>query len=253
MGSTRSPSEQSVQPPLRMSSSSGRGERRVDELAVVLAIACVVRDLEEWVIARRAHVQLVAPRRATQDGADPDTRRRSRGSASRLRRGSRTSPPGRRGDDQQGARGAHRRGPGVSLGARPWPSRSVRPTQAPRWPRAPYLGRMLIRAALLSVTAIACTGSPSTPEIVELGQPEESCQPPNYPCTPGSRWSETVCDVMCGGEGFDGRGTCLSYSAVEEVWCLDHPGRLFGGDPRRPCDARGNPTWQTHCVPGFAP
>jgi hypothetical protein len=112
---------------------------------------------------------------------------------------------------------------------------------------------MLIRVAVLSFIA-ACTGNPPPPEIIELGQPETgACQPANYPCTPGNPWSETVCDVICGGEGFDGRGYCAPYSSMEDAWCAGHPGMLFHGDPRRPCDPLGNPTWQTRCKPGWSP
>lgn len=66
-------------------------------------------------------------------------------------------------------------------------------------------------------------------------------------------WSEAVCDVICGGQGFDDRGYCLPYTAIEDVWCAYNPGQLFHGDPRRPCDSRGNATWQTRCVPGWLP
>jgi hypothetical protein len=115
---------------------------------------------------------------------------------------------------------------------------------------------MPIRAALLlaAITACSTSASPETVETVELGQPETgACHPTNYPCTPNNPWSETVCDVICGGQGFDDRGYCLPYTAIEDVWCAYNPGQLFHGDPRRPCDSRGNATWQTRCVPGWLP
>lgn len=111
----------------------------------------------------------------------------------------------------------------------------------------------MIRAALLFGAVTACSTS-TPPETVELGQPETgACHPTNYPCTPGSPWSDTVCDVICGGQGFDDRGYCLPYTVVEDVWCAGHPGMFFHLDPRRYCDQRGNPTWQTRCVPGWLP
>ena len=126
--------------------------------------------------------------------------------------------------------------------------------QAPRHAERTNRAVMLIRFAALAAALAACTSNPAPLETVEIGQEELGpCHPSNYPCTPGTPWGEVMCDVVCGGQGFDGRGYCRPYTAAEDRWCDAHPGQLFRLDPSRWCDELGNPTWQTRCLPTFAP
>lgn len=112
----------------------------------------------------------------------------------------------------------------------------------------------MLRISPILLATAACTGPDAPPEIADLSQPEVGvCEPKNYPCTPNNPWGQAVCDVMCGGDGLGNAGFCMPYSTVEEVWCARHPGQPFHLDVARMCDTRGNPTWQTHCEPGWLP
>jgi hypothetical protein len=117
---------------------------------------------------------------------------------------------------------------------------------------------MLIRTIALAVL-VACSGEPPPADATntesEVDQPitDGACQPPNYPCRPGNPWSETLCDVICGGDGFGGHGFCLPYSAAEVAWCAAHPGRFFRGNLGKQCDPLGNPEWETRCIEGYDP
>lgn len=97
------------------------------------------------------------------------------------------------------------------------------------------------------VALAACnTSPPASDEIVQLDLGTETC-PHNYPCLPASPWSVIACDAVCGADG----GYCEPYSDAAEAWCAIHPGQAWHGV--FPCDAQGNPAWQTKCLPYFQP
>ncbi len=101
-------------------------------------------------------------------------------------------------------------------------------------------------AAPLELPSDAPTTSTSTSEITN------TCNPVNFACQPGVPWSDRWCQIICGGEG-NTQGYCLEYSAVEVAWCSAHPDKIYGLNPGRWCDPDGNPTWFTHCEPGWLP
>ncbi len=67
--------------------------------------------------------------------------------------------------------------------------------------------------------------------------------PVRYSCTPGTAWSEVICDAVCGVEG----GYCMPYTEQEERFCWTHPAATDF------CDVEGNPIWPTWCLPYFQP
>lgn len=105
---------------------------------------------------------------------------------------------------------------------------------------------------ILLVCACTSRSTVSEPDEAVVTCESESdgnqCEPRNYPCTPNNPWGAMVCDAI-----YLGNGYCAPYSVVEDTWCARYPGQFFHGNPLRLCDALGNPTWQTHCVPGWLP
>jgi hypothetical protein len=113
--------------------------------------------------------------------------------------------------------------------------------------------RTIVLSLLALLTLTACASEPSAPDpaTAEASAPvTNSCNPRNYPCDPMEPSANRVCEWICG-DGEAGAGYCMPYTAVEDVWCAAHPGRLFG--PLKYCDSGGNPTWATHCAPGWMP
>jgi hypothetical protein len=111
---------------------------------------------------------------------------------------------------------------------------------------------MLTRAAVLSVSLAAC-GFASDPAFAVSDHTAEvdqavihTCAARDYPCDPFDRDGNAICQSICSGGG---DGTCMPYSAVEEVWCANHPDQRFG--PSKRCGASGDPMWLTRCAPGF--
>ena len=114
---------------------------------------------------------------------------------------------------------------------------------------------MLNRAAALSLSLAAC-GFASDPASAVSERTAEvdqavinTCDPKNYPCDPFERDANAICQIICSRDGGDGH--CMPYSTVEEVWCANHPDHFFS--PSKFCGPSGDPTWQTHCAPGFLP
>lgn len=111
--------------------------------------------------------------------------------------------------------------------------------------------------AAIALTLAACAAPiesqpESQPDASTVEQPViNTCNPVVFPCLPtdpvASRWCQQICDP----EGT--QGYCLEYTSVELAWCQLHPDRLFGSHPTRYCDLNGNPTWYTHCEPGWLP
>jgi hypothetical protein len=111
---------------------------------------------------------------------------------------------------------------------------------------------MLIRTAVLSVSLAAC-GFSSDPAFAVADHTAEvdqavihTCAPRDTPCDPFDRDGDAICQRLCSGDGGD--GTCTPYSAVEEVWCANHPDQWFG--PAKRCGRSGDPMWLTRCAPG---
>jgi hypothetical protein len=141
--------------------------------------------------------------------------------------------------------------------------RRVRPRQSPGErnlsiagrERVPYLRRMLLRAAVLSISLAAC-GFASEPASAVSDRTAEvdqtvihTCAQKDDPCDPFDRDGNAICPIRCSGDGGD--GYCMPYSTVEEVWCANHPDQWFS--PSKLCGPSGDPTWPTHCAPGFLP
>jgi hypothetical protein len=112
---------------------------------------------------------------------------------------------------------------------------------------------MLIRhLAILSLALAACASQLPPPDASIEVTAKVACNPPNYPCDPNNHASNTVCEWICG-NGAAGDGYCAPHTAVEDMYCELHPDHFFRGDPNKYCDAWGNASWYTHCVPSWAP
>ena len=113
---------------------------------------------------------------------------------------------------------------------------------------------MLIRTiALLSVAACGFTSDPTPPEPTTAGVDQaviNTCNPRNYPCDPHDPFANGVCQIICEGNG-SGNGHCMPYTAVEDAYCAAHPDHFISAS--KYCDYLGDPTWDTHCAPGWLP
>lgn len=115
---------------------------------------------------------------------------------------------------------------------------------------------MLIRTTALAIVLTACASPlPSSPDAGSTAETADpiinTCNPVNIACLPtdpiANRWCQIICDL-------DGnQGYCLEYSSIEIAYCAAHPDKFFSSSPLRYCDIDGNPTWYTHCEPGWLP
>ncbi|HEX8112127.1 MAG TPA: hypothetical protein VF516_30550 [Kofleriaceae bacterium] len=87
--------------------------------------------------------------------------------------------------------------------------------------------------------------SESTEDVIN------TCNPVNYECDPNDPFSDRLCQIVCDPDGT--QGYCLEYSSIESAWCAAHPDKFYRAIPFMYCDINGNPTWDTHCEPGWLP
>jgi hypothetical protein len=111
---------------------------------------------------------------------------------------------------------------------------------------------MLIRTTVLAAALVtSCATSPPATSEIE-GAVANTCNPRNYPCDPNDHLANDVCEWVCGrGEGIPGDGYCQPHLATEDIYCELHPDHFI--TPAKYCDAWGNASWYTRCMPGGVP